>query len=91
MHFCLYTENHEHAVLCAEVIFDFFENDADTVAHFLNSSLNINNSLSPLHRAAVHGNHGLIELYISRGANALQTDNTNSNVLHLAVDNGTQI
>ena len=44
--------------------------------------------LTPLHKAAIYGNSGLIELFISKGANAMQTDDTNSTVLHLAVDNG---
>jgi ankyrin repeat protein len=44
--------------------------------------------VTALHRAAIYGNSGLIGFFIGKGANALKPDVTESNVLHLAVDNG---
>ena len=90
--FFLFLANHKQAVLCAEILLNpiYFGNDASKMLQYLNAGRKTTKQ-SPLHKAAIHGNSGLIEFFISKGANAMQTDYTNSTVLHLTVDNGKNV
>lgn len=83
-----FAENHKEALQCAEILLDmkFYDSELERLK-YLNTEES-SSSRTALHNAAISGNHELIQLLISNGADALKVDFVDCNVLHHAVGNG---
>lgn len=84
----LFLANHQQAIQCAEVLLDlkYYDSELERIK-YLNTE-ELSSSRTALHKAAINGNHELLQLLICNGADASKADFVNSNVLHHAVGNG---